>query len=655
MKTHTLFFGLIFLLPSPCAFAQSAPLDRAEILGRLTLGYSPSYVAHLVKTRSVNFSPTADFLSAVKRVGGDGILIERLSSSDLVPSPNSSIPDRSFEHLARCAELIHIGDEERTQQECFAAIEENPESAWAIMAAIHALRAMGSSEQDNVELLRRAVALDPNLVSAHRALASTDLTAQERDGEMQRISSLEQEEASDDYSSAGAYAGPYPFQGTPELGTMPPETQKFLQEQIELWSQKYPDLADVRMRIAFWYGLLGDLDKMRSESQEALRLEPGNPELHISLANFYLSQRNTEAELNEYREAIHIAPYQNSSRRNLTEALVREQRTDEAIREWRDFLTLSPRDVAASDSLIGLYLDHHDRKSAIAELRRSLKASCDATSDQATYIDTRIQDLNRLARLLFDNGELDAAAQQYALLLRFQPDSSVLHNNLGNVLFAQRRCEDASTEYREALRLQSDLPDAHHNLANCLLVTQKANDAVAEYEQTLVLDPSKYQSRLMLGAALLEMGEPNAAIEQFLRVLAEQPENADARMYLGHAFYVNKDFPSAINELKHALSIKPDFPLAENELARIYARADDPNIRNPSAALSLARHAVQTSPTPVAAILDTLAEALILNGQHAEALQTEQQAASLDPTNPEMRSRLARSQAAYATSWPPNQ
>jgi tetratricopeptide (TPR) repeat protein len=182
-----------------------------------------------------------------------------------------------------------------------------------------------------------------------------------------------------------------------------------------------------------------------------------------------------------------------------------------------------------------------------------------------------------------------------------------------------------------------------------------ANDAIAEYQQTLVLDPSKYQSRLMLGAALLEMGEPNAAIEQFLQVLAEQPENAEVRMYLGHAFYVNKDFPSAINELKHALSIKPDFPLAENELARIYAEADDPNIRNPSAALSLARHAVQTSPTPVAAILDTLAEALILNGQHAEALQTEQQAASLDPINPEMRSRLARSQAAYATSWPPNQ
>jgi tetratricopeptide (TPR) repeat protein len=654
MKTHALFFLLVFLLLSPCAFAQSTPLDRAEIFGRITLGYSPSYVAHLVKTRGVNFSPNADFLSGVKLAGGDGLLIERLSSTDLVPAPNSSSPDRSFERFARCAELTHIGDEEHIQQECLAAIEENPESAWPIMAAIHACRAMGIPEQDNVELLRRAVALDPNLVSAHRVLASTDLSAQERNDEMQKIASLEQEEASDDYGSAGAYAGPYPFQSASEAGTMPPETQKFLQAQIQQWSEKYPDLADVRIRIAFWHGLLGDLDKMRSESQEALRLEPGNPELHISLANFYLSQHNTEAELTEYREAIRIAPYQNSSRRNLTEALVRERRPDEAIGEWKDFLTLSPRNIGASDSLIALYLDQHDRKSAIAELRRSLKASSDATSDQASYIETRIQDLQRLARLLFDDGEFDAAAQQYTLLLRFRPDSSVLHNNLGNVLFAQRRCEDASTEYREALRLQSDLPDAHHNLANCLLVARKADDAIAEYQQTLELDPSKYQSRLMLGTAFLLKGEPNAAMEQFQQVLAEQPENADARMCLGHAFYVNKDFLSAITELKHALSIKPDFPLAKNELARIYATADDPNIRNPSVAMSLARQ-VQATSAPLAAILDTLVEALLLNGQHGEALKTEQPATSLAPNKPEMQSSLSRSQTADSTSWPSQQ
>jgi hypothetical protein len=41
------------------------------------------------------------------------------------------------------------------------------------------------------------------------------------------------------------------------------------------------------MSAACWYGVLGDLDKFQNESQETFRLEPGNPELHLGLANFY--------------------------------------------------------------------------------------------------------------------------------------------------------------------------------------------------------------------------------------------------------------------------------------------------------------------------------------------------------------------------------
>jgi hypothetical protein len=54
MKLRALLPALLFL--PGCAFAQSAPLDRAEILGRLAQDYSPSYIAHLVKIRGVSFS-----------------------------------------------------------------------------------------------------------------------------------------------------------------------------------------------------------------------------------------------------------------------------------------------------------------------------------------------------------------------------------------------------------------------------------------------------------------------------------------------------------------------------------------------------------------------------------------------------------------------
>ncbi|MCU1243341.1 MAG: hypothetical protein JWO71_4067 [Candidatus Acidoferrum typicum] len=649
-KTHRTFLAVLALLLPRCTSAGPAPLDRAEIFGRLTQGYSPSYVAHLVKIRGVSFSPSADFLFRVKLAGGDGILVERLSSSDLAPAKNSSNRDRPFEHFARCAELIHVGDNEQAERECQAAIDENPESAWPIMAAIHALTATGNPAPDKVARLRRAVALDPSLISAHRALVSSDLGPEESERELRKVSELEQVEASDDYVSAGAYAGAYPFEAMPATAIDSTETRRFVEAQIPFFRGKCPDLAAGRLRVASLYGRLGDLDNAYVEIQEALRLEPGNPYLHLNLAAFYLFEHHTEAEFAEYREAIRIAPYAEPLRSSLVEALVREQHADEGIREWKAFLTLSPRSVAASRSLIDLYLAGQDRKSAIAELRRSLKASSDAIPDQAQYVESRIEDLDRLGHLLFDNGEADAAAQQYTFLLRFMPDSSVLHNNLGNVLFGQRRCEDASREYREALRLQPDLADAHHNLANCLFMAKKADDAIAEYQQTLELDPSKYQTQMMLGAAFLQKGYINDAMEQFQKVLTEHPEDAEVRMLLGHSYYLHKELSSAIVELKHALAIKPNFPQAENDLAWIYATAEDLNLRNPSEALRLAKHAVDNSPRPAPEILDTLAEALLQNGQPAEALKTEHQAVSLDPKNPEMQSRLARFQAAYSGS-----
>jgi tetratricopeptide (TPR) repeat protein len=654
MKTRARFLALLLPLLSPCVFAQSVPLDRAEILGRLTQGYSPSYLAQLVTTRGINFSPSTEFLDRVKLAGGDGILVERLSSAPSPPGASASQSDRPFELLAKCAELIHIGAAEHAENDCRSAIQENPESPWPIMAAIRSLAVNGISTQEHAALLRRALSLDPNLVIAHMALATADIPVEERGREIQTVAAFAQGPAAEDFSSPGAFAAYVPYRGTSDPANLTPEAQSSIKAQIQSELQQHPDLALTHLNVALEFGLLGDLENVRDQFQEALRLEPGNPDLHIALATFHLSQHDTSSELAEYREAVRIAPYDNAPRRYLAEALVREKRPDEAIREWQDFLVLSTRDLAASSSLVNLYLQQNDRTSAIAELRRSLKASSDSAANEMDFVNARLRDLDRLAHLLTDTRQFEAATQQYAYLLRFKPDDSVLHNNLGNVLYAQRRCDEASEQYREALRLQPDLPDAHHNLANCLLVTRKTDDAIAEYRQTLELDPDRLESRSMLGTAYVQKGELNSAIEQFQQVLEEEPENAAALVSLGHACYMNKDLPSAVTAFKRALSLKPGFPAAENELAWLYATASDPNFRNSAEALTLARHAVQTSPQPVPEILDTFAEALLLNGQSAEALKIEEQAATLAPGNSGIQSRLPRFRhAAQQSANPP--
>ena len=114
-----------------------------------------------------------------------------------------------------------------------------------------------------------------------------------------------------------------------------------------------------------------------------------------------------------------------------------------------------------------------------------------------------------------------------------------------------------------------------------------------------------------------------------------------------------KDTAGAIKELKAVLDFLPDSPAAENNLAWIYATTDDPQFRKPAEALVLARRAVQSSAYPNFDFLDTLAEALLLNGQPAEALAIEVHALDLDPENAELRSRLAHFREAAQLSTSP--
>ena len=221
------------------------------------------------------------------------------------------------------------------------------------------------------------------------------------------------------------------------------------------------------------------------------------------------------------------------------------------------------------------------------------------------------------------------------------------------MLLDQRRLDEAIAEYNEALRVDPEMSSAHHNIGLCLSMKKNFDGAIAEFRQTLELNPNEPRTRVLLGTALGQKGDLNAAMDQFQRAIAKNPKDAEAHLSLAYALDQLKDTPGAIHELKLTLELQPDSQAAENDLAWIYATADDPKFRNPGEALVLARRAVE-SPQPNPAFLDTLAEALLLNGQFAEALANELQAAKLDPENPELQSRLPRFREAANTHTLPN-
>jgi tetratricopeptide (TPR) repeat protein len=673
----------VALLPTG-SFAQTAPpLDQVEILGRLGVGYAPSYVAYLVRTRSVNFSPAASFIFQVESAGGRGVLVEELQSTDnssggaATDAATRTNAEQSVEHLAKCAEFMHIGDVDAAEQECRSSIAEHRTSFWPLLITLKLVKApalqLGTESLSDVDkaaiaeradLAARATALGVDQLLAMRVAPGATMPPPGVTGEGISGADPEHLEISElmtlsaDSNSPMSVFGRLANLPTDELFSaqasvvQPITIAPDLQSRIKI----APELASNHMVLAATYLDQGhDLAAAEREFREAVRLEPDSTTAHVLLGIFLLARKEEIAGISEFREAVRIAPSATLTHMMLAGAYETLGHTPEAISEMQTVLTLRPAEVDTSNALIELYMAHKDSRSAITELRRSLKASAVKFTDQRQLVETRKNSFGMLANLLKGNHQLDEAGEVYVYMLQFRPNDAGIHNDYGNVLLDQNRLDEALGEYNEALRLDPEMSTAHNNIGLCLVRRKNLDGAIKEFRQALELNPDEPHTQIYLGTALGQQGDLNGANEQFAQAIAKTPNDPGSHMGLAYAYDQLKNAAGEIGELKRALELDPESAEAQNDLAWIYVTAEDLKLRKPANALELARKAVTADPTN-AAFVDTLAEALLLNGKEQEALDTERKAVALAPENLELQGRLARfREAAGVAEEPPKQ
>jgi Tfp pilus assembly protein PilF len=661
MKRLVLIFGLITSALSPCSFgqtvpggsnAQSIPLGRAEILGRLALEYSPSYVGYLVEKRGVSFTPSADFMSFVKTAGGDGILIDRLTSVDTSALNPATEQDNPVDHLAKCAELLHMGATESAEAECRAAIAESPQSPWPLLIVAKFLqvnvygRELTDSEKtksaDHDALLAKAAALALDLPAVHFYRPDSPESPSEQ-VDLQRAYQLDATELQSADSQNDRYP-PLVFSDINEHSfqqpvALPPPVE--VAPEVLRSVEAGPEIASKHTSLAGVFIRAQNFDRARAELLEAIHMEPDNPAPHTRLALFYFATHDRDSCVAELREAADRSPFGVNQHIMLAGGLEFSGHSEEAIAELKMLVYAHPSNEDADEALVKFYIKHKKQKAAIEELRRSLKVSSLAYTDESELVDARNEHERQLAYLLLEDRQFDAASEQFRFLLRIKPDDAGLHNDYGNVFLAQHDDDAAVDEYYAALRLDPEMSSAHNNIGMCLARKKDLDGAIAEFRKALDINPNEPHTRIYLGTALGQKGDLQAAKDEFEDAIQRNPKDAETQGGVAFALIQLKDEPGAITHLKSALELQPDSPTVENNLAWLYATAEDTKLRKPSEALVLARRAVKTSPSPNPAFLDTLAEAQLLNGQPTEALATETKALALDPDNSELQSRVA--------------
>lgn len=204
---------------------------------------------------------------------------------------------------------------------------------------------------------------------------------------------------------------------------------------------------------------------------------------------------------------------------------------------------------------------------------------------------------------------------------------------------AVERFQQAASEYPRDER-------PYEALAAFYLSHNQYADAIHEYNQALRLSPGSPAAQLGLAVSYAREGQPGKAHELLAEIVGNAPQTFEAQEDLADLCAQQKLYPEAIQHYQAAIRLKPDNAEARNNMAWLLATADDVRYRNSTEALAQAQKAVELSSWKQAAFIDTLAEALYLNGKYQQAVETQKKALSLNPGDKTMRDHMTRYQKA---------
>jgi len=180
-----------------------------------------------------------------------------------------------------------------------------------------------------------------------------------------------------------------------------------------------------------------------------------------------------------------------------------------------------------------------------------------------------------LALALIQKGEIKKAASHVHILIQQKPDSPEAHNIAGSLLQQQGDLEAAKQEFQTALKCDPAFAVAALSLGQ-ILIDQKRYTAAAVYLQdAMKTSPAsglQVQLQTMLAVAYAQNGETDQAIGTLERVIKDHPDDAEAHFNLatvcarqGPALGYQK----AIANFKDAVRLDPKYDEARYSLAKV--------------------------------------------------------------------------------------
>jgi tetratricopeptide (TPR) repeat protein len=351
---------------------------------------------------------------------------------------------------------------------------------------------------------------------------------------------------------------------------------------------------------------------------KAMAMDPGDAGAHYGLGQaMFLSGKVDEA-MAQYREALRLDPHSAEAHNGLGTALGQAGDASASIVQFHLALEDRPGYAEAHNNLGSALLAKH----SIAEAEEQFKAAIEDNPDFA-------EAHNNLGSAYAAEGKTDEAVGEYRRAIVINPRHAPAHNNLGLAFAAKGDLSGAIAEFRKTVELEPTRAEAEDNLGHALMAEGSVDEALPHFKKALDLGPESAEFHTNLGIALAKQGQLADAVPHFERALALSPDTIDARYYLGKALVMSGRGAEGLAYWKQALGKDPDNLQVLNDTAWVLATSRDAALRNGSAALPLAEHAVELTSAREPAILGTLAAVYAETGRFDKAIELEKRASYL--------------------------
>jgi len=344
---------------------------------------------------------------------------------------------------------------------------------------------------------------------------------------------------------------------------------------------------------------------------------PNSPETHEAWANYYASQNDLTAAIQECQQSINLDPGRSESYLLMAILQLQSNLPDQAESNFKKAVATDPKAMNAQLALGGFYQSHNRLPEAEQQFRHAIDVDPKSPSPRAAFV-----------RLLMQENKRDETEAFLRQTKRDLPDNPEGYRMLGDFYFASGDLDKALTEYSS---LYNDHPkdlQVKKNYIQILILKDRLDEATRLDNEILKSNPHEVEALVYKGQIQLRQNDAAGAVESLQSALANDSENAVAHYQLGIAYAGQRDLGRAESEWREAVRIQPGLIEAQRAIADL-----EINRGQLDAAMQTAQQIIHAAPySPEGFLLKGIAD--LFRQRYSDAQQDAEDAMQRAPQSP---------------------